>query len=389
MATRILAVDDDIITLELIKTLLPSDDFSVTAFTNPVDALASLKKNSYDLILSDYFMPQMDGREFLEEVRKRGIDDLPFIFLTANTDVQQAIELIKAGADDYICKPFQASELIFRIGKTIKEKKNQRAIELFNVRIVKDLESAALLQRALLPQPFTGIDNITFDWIFNPCNEIGGDIFNIFKLDNDHIGIFSIDVSGHGVSAALLSFALSKILSPLPDQSSLIRNYTETHRRIMIVPPGEVAGHLNIRFPLDSITEQYFTLLYGILDRKSLEFCYVSAGHPPIIHHAYKAFPRIMYKTSPAIGFIAGFEYQEHSIYLKSGDRLYLYTDGIIETRNAEKQFFGEKRFADALTESGDSTLKEALQASVSALNQWRGRTKANDDIFILGIEIA
>ncbi len=388
MATRILAVDDDIITLELIKTVLPADDFSVTAFTNPVDALASFKENSYDLILSDYFMLQMDGREFLEEVRKIGID-LPFIFLTANTDVRQAIELIKVGADDYICKPFQASELIFRIEKTIEQKKNQRAIELFNARIVKDLESAALLQRALLPKPLAGIDNITFDWVFNPCNEIGGDTFNVFKLDNDHIGIFSIDVSGHGVSAALFSFALSKILSPLPDQSSLIRKYTETHRRIMIVPPSEIAGHLNKRFPLDAITEQYFTLLYAILNRKSLEFRYVSAGHPPIIHHAYNFFPRAIYKTSPPIGFIPGFEYQEHIIYLKSGDRLYLYTDGIIETCNAEHQPFGEKRFTDALAVSGDSTLKEALQALASALNQWRGRTKAVDDISILGIEIA
>lgn len=388
MATGILAVDDDITTLELIKAVLPADDFSVTAFTNPVDALDNLKKNSYDLILSDYFMPQMDGREFLDELRKRGID-LPFIFLTANTDVRQAIELIKAGADDYICKPFQASELIFRIEKTIKEKKNQRTIELFNARIVKDLESAALLQRALLPQPLAGIDNMTFDWIFNPCNEIGGDIFNIFKLDNDHLGIFSIDVSGHGVAAALFSFALAKILSPLPDQSSLVREYTETRHHIMIVPPGEVAGHLNNRFPLDSVTEQYFTLLYGILDIKSLEFRYVSAGHPAIIHHAYKAFPRIIHRVSPAIGFIHGFEYQEHSIYLKSGERLYLYTDGIIETCNSEDQPFGEKGLADVLAGGGDPTLKETLQSSIGALNHWRGRAEAVDDISILGIEIA
>ncbi len=388
MATGILAVDDDITTLELIKAVLPADDFSVTAFTNPVDALDNLKKSSYDLILSDYFMPRMDGREFLEEVKKQGID-LPFIFLTANTDVRQAIELIKAGADDYICKPFNASELIFRIEKTIKEKKNQRTIELFNARIVKDLGSAALLQRALLPQPLVDIDNMTFDWIFNPCNEIGGDIFNIFQLDNDHIGLYSLDVSGHGVAAALFSFALAKILSPLPDQSSLVREYTETRRHIMIVPPGEVAGHLNNRFPLDSVTEQYFTLLYGILDRKSLEFRYVSAGHPPLIHHTYKALPRIIHRTSPAIGFIPGFEYREHSIYLKPGDRLYLYTDGIIETCNSEDKPFGEKGLEDVLAGSSNLPLKETLQSSVSALNQWRGQAEAMDDISILGIEIA
>lgn len=387
MNNRILAVDDDITTLELIKEVLSAHDFSVTAFTNPAEALDRMGKERYDLILSDYFMPRMDGSEFLNEVRK--IDSyLPFIFLTSNTDTQQAIILIKGGADDFVNKPFEVGELVFRIRRTIKEKKNQRSIDLFNTRLAKDLESAARLQRTLLPKPLPDVRDIDFDWIFNPCDEIGGDLINIFKLDNEHLGIFSIDVSGHGVSSALFSFALSKILSPLPDQSSLFRENAEDPDSAAILPPSEVAKHLNNRFPLDSETEQYFTLLYGILDRKSKKFHYVSAGHPGIVYHAYNSSPRIISLASPPIGFIPGFEYQEKIIPLNSGDRLYIYSDGIVEARNKETRVFGKKRLIEALAESRNFPLKDTLQFLINGLNQWLGQAKAGDDISILAIEI-
>ncbi|KKK65453.1 hypothetical protein LCGC14_2973970, partial [marine sediment metagenome] len=313
---------------------------------------------------------------------------LPFIFLTSNTDTQQAIVLIKEGADDFVNKPFEVGELVFRIRRTIKEKQNQRAIDLFNTRLAKDLEAAARLQRTLLPKPLTEVHDVNFGWIFNPCDEIGGDLFNIFKLDNEHLGIFFIDVSGHGVSSALFSFALSKILSPLPDQSSLFREYAENPDSASILPPGEVAKHLNNRFPLDTETEQYFTLLYGILDRKSQEFHYVSAGHPGIVYHAYNSSPRIISVASPPIGFIPGFEYQEKIIPLSSGDRLYIYSDGIVEAGNNKNQLFGEKGLTKALAESRNSPLKDTLQFLINGLNQWLGQTKAEDDISILGIEI-
>ena len=387
MNSRILAVDDDMTTLELIKEVLSAHDFSVTAFTNPVEALDRIGKESYDLILSDYFMPQMDGSEFLNAVRKIS-NHLPFIFLTSNTDTQQAIMLLKEGADDFVNKPFEVGELVFRIRRTIKEKQNQRAIDLFNTRLAKDLEAAARLQRTLLPKPLPDVRDVNFGWIFNPCDEIGGDLFNIFKLDNEHLGIFFIDVSGHGVSSALFSFALSKILSPLPDQSSLFREYAENPDSASILPPGEVAKHLNNRFPLDTETEQYFTLLYGILDRKSQEFHYVSAGHPGIVYHAYNSSPRIISVASPPIGFIPGFEYQEKIIPLSSGDRLYIYSDGIVEAGNKENQLFGEKGLTKALAESRNSPLKDTLQFLINGLNQWLGQTKAEDDISILGIEI-
>ncbi|HEB09748.1 MAG TPA: serine/threonine-protein phosphatase, partial [Spirochaetales bacterium] len=234
----------------------------------------------------------------------------------------------------------------------------------------------------------TEVHDVNFDWIFNPCDEIGGDLFNIFKLDNEHLGIFFIDVSGHGVSSALFSFALSKILSPLPDQSSLFREYAENPDSASILPPGEVAKHLNNRFPLDTETEQYFTLLYGILDRKSQEFHYVSAGHPGIVYHAYNSSPRIISVASPPIGFIPGFEYQEKIIPLSSGDRLYIYSDGIVEAGNKENQLFGKKGLTEALAESRNSPLKDTLQFLINSLYQWLDHEKAEDDISILGIEI-
>ena len=125
--SRILVVDDDDTSLAIIKSVLSGNGFEVDAFDRASAALQQLRQENYDLVLSDYFMPGMNGDEFLTSVRE--IDrDTPFVFLTANTDIKLAIELVKSGADDHIVKPIIAEELLFRVNKTLQEKENRRII---------------------------------------------------------------------------------------------------------------------------------------------------------------------------------------------------------------------------------------------------------------------
>ena len=100
---------------------------------------------------------------------------------------------------------------------------------------------------------------MNFAWVFKPCEELGGDILNVFMLDEQQVGLYLLDVSGHGVTAALLSVTLNRVLSPAPSPHSLLKQQGR------LMPPAEVAEQLNREFPMDPTTGQYFTLLYGIL----------------------------------------------------------------------------------------------------------------------------
>ena len=153
-----------------------------------------------------------------------------------------------------------------------------------NERMKRDLDAAARVQRALLPTALPDVHGVRFAWAFKPCEELAGDILNVVRLDDRHVGLYVLDVCGHGVASALLSVTVSRFLSTVPDSSSLLLRKVEGTSGYTLVPAAEVAAQLNRRFLFNAATEQYFTMVYGILDLESLQFRYISAGHPALVH---------------------------------------------------------------------------------------------------------
>ncbi|NBF39209.1 MAG: response regulator [Spirochaetes bacterium] len=125
--SEILVVDDDVTSLAIIEETLRSEGYAVHAYESAVEASELFEPAAYDLILSDFFMPGMNGDEFLKTVRRRD-SETPFVFLTANTDIQLAIDLVKTGADDHITKPIVPEVLLFRIEKNLRDKQNERTV---------------------------------------------------------------------------------------------------------------------------------------------------------------------------------------------------------------------------------------------------------------------
>ena len=123
----ILIVDDDVTSLAIIEETLRSGGYAVHSYESAVEASEHFEPAAYDLILSDFFMPGMNGDEFLKSVRRRD-SETPFVFLTANTDIQLAIDLVKTGADDHITKPIVPEVLLFRIEKNLRDKQNERNV---------------------------------------------------------------------------------------------------------------------------------------------------------------------------------------------------------------------------------------------------------------------
>ncbi len=160
-----------------------------------------------------------------------------------------------------------------------KRKEAEEKLGKANERMKADLEAAAQIQRSLLPNRPLSEEGVQFAWEFQPCDELAGDILNIFQLDQDHWGFYILDVSGHGVAAALLSVTLHRVLSPVPTPTSLLTRAKDGGSTHEILSPAEVCRRLNGLFPMDPVTRQYFTLVYGVLYLKAREVRYVSAGH--------------------------------------------------------------------------------------------------------------
>lgn len=263
-----------------------------------------------------------------------------------------------------------------------------REISDLNRHMAEELEAAVELQQSLLPKSLPEISEVDFTWVFNPCEELAGDIFNIFRLDEENLGLYSIDVSGHGVSSALYSFALSKMLTPALDQSPLLKRHNHSGQGYALLSPAVVAESLNIRFPLNQIAQHYFTFFYGILNIKSFRFRYVSAGHPGFIYCTSNRHPEIIEKPGAPIGFMGEPGYSEHSLQLQRGDRLYIYSDGITEALNLKNEQYGDKRLISIIEKKGSLSLKDCVAAIIKDVESWSAGNKQSDDISIIALEI-
>lgn len=268
-----------------------------------------------------------------------------------------------------------------------KRKRAEQELHSAHERMKSDLEAAARIQESLLPKVPPDVAGVSFAWVFKPCDELAGDIFNVFLLDEKQVGLYVLDVSGHGVVAALLSQTLNRFLSPDPSSPSVLKQCIEGSR-YRLLSPAEVAEQLNKQFPMDPVSRQYFTLLYGMLNSETREFRYVSAGHPGPVYLSRAAEPVILEAPGFPIGFFEGVKYEEHSLSLKPGDRLYLYSDGITEAMNAKGEQFGKGRLIKALKKNRNAPLKDSLSSLLEDVEEW-SPARVEDDISILAVEIA
>ena len=412
----LLVVDDSEANRDMLSRRLQRKGYAVTVAAGGKQALELVARYRYDLILLDIVMPDINGLEVLQTLRKTwSAADLPVIIATAKDESGDIVEGLKVGANDYVTKPLDLPVVLARVQtqlslkravdqiKRLEEDLEQRNEELeassgkleivnrelasANRRMERDLRSAVRIQEGLLPASLPNGPDARFAWLLKPCAELAGDTLNVFRLDDDHVGMYVLDVVDHGVAAALLSVAVSRVLSPTPDSFLLRRREGSAGYRFLW--PAEVAVQLDRRFPWDAVTEQFFTLLYGVLNLRTREWRYVSAGHPPPILLARNdAAPRVL---DPASGLPIGLGeegYQEQVVALQPGDRLYLYSDGIPEALNGEGKPFHMPRLLEVLAQGRARPLEDSVAALWRAIESWRGGAELADDASLVALEI-
>jgi sigma-B regulation protein RsbU (phosphoserine phosphatase) len=260
-------------------------------------------------------------------------------------------------------------------------------LETANTRMSRDLDAAAKVQQSLLPNTALESEGVNVAWNYLPCDELAGDFLNFFPLDDEHVALFVVDVSGHGVASSLLSVTIARVLtSQVSSSSLLVQKIGDEPPKI--TTPADVAAELNRRFPMEQQGELYFTLLYGILNTQTGEFRYVSAGHDPPVHLPRGEEPRVLPASGFSIGWVDDVEFDEEVVQLKPGDRIFLYSDGVPEAMDEELNEFGEQRMIDVMKRGRSESVDDSVQQLREAVHIWCQKNGPKDDVSILAFEI-
>ncbi len=256
-----------------------------------------------------------------------------------------------------------------------------------NERMKRDLDAAARVQRTLLPDNLPEIEGWSFAWSYRPCDELAGDALNVVRINDDLIAVYLLDVSGHGVPAALLSVTATRSLHPrAAGAPSLVAG---SGANPQAVDPAQVASRLNTLYPMASNGNHYFTMIYGLLNVHTRRLRFTVAGHPgPILARTGETPERLAASGFP-IGIVDAVSYDESVIELCPGDRLYLHSDGLTEEVNAEGEMFGDDRLLRAITDGQARGLNDTVESLVQEVIAWRGEEHLKDDVSILAIAAA
>ena len=243
-------------------------------------------------------------------------------------------------------------------------------------RIGAELNVATQIQADMLPRIFPAFpERKEFDIYatMNPAKEVGGDFYDFFLIDEDHLAVVIADVSGKGVPAALF-MVIAK---------TLIKNHAQNRE-----DPGSVFTQTNAQLCEGNDAGLFVTAWMGVLEISTGKFVYVNAGHnPPLLKHAGGGYEWLKSRPGFVLAGMEGIRYRENSLQMEPGDCLYLYTDGVTEATNEKQELFGEIRLQTVLNETPDLPVDRLLQKVKQSIDTFAGEAEQFDDITMLGLE--
>ena len=376
-----LVVDDSRLQRRILVKLLRKWGYSVDEAASGEEALARARAQPPDFVMSDWMMPGMDGLQFCRAFREAGGPSYGyFILLTSKSEADDIARGLDAGADDFLTKPVSANELRARVAAGERILNMQRELEDKNRVILdtlsklqdaydvidRDLLQAKTIQESLVPDFDRRFDGGRVSLLLKPCGHIGGDLVGMFSPGENRVAFYSIDVSGHGITSAMMTARIGSYLS-----NTHLDHNIAVDRRVgrfyALYPPAAVARALNERLLADVGIAEYFTMVYAIADLRRGAVRLVQAGHPhPLLIRADGRTEFIGQGGMP-IGLIPGAQYEQYDVDLAPGDRLLLYSDGFTEARLKSGEMLGEEGLlrlvAETLPASGgpmDAAAKSA-----------------------------
>lgn len=388
---KILIAEDHELTRFKLKKDLEKWGHDVTAAEDGEEAWELFQQGDFVIVITDWMMPVMDGLELVQKIR--GLDDgrdyVYVIMLTAKAEKHDIVAGMGAGADDFLAKPFHRDELNVRLRAAQRITTLNHELGEHNRRMKRSLEAAARIQRSFLPKELPQAPGCRFAWAYEPSEELGGDMLKFVELDDTRLGLYVLEVSGAGVPASLTATTLCRFMSPPFDASSLLVERDEETGEVVILEPADVAVRLHERFATTQDDGQFFTLLYGILDLETREFTYTSAGHPPLVFQHSGAQACLVELDGMPIGLVpAGQEFSQQTIVLAPGDRVVIYSDGLIDMMNVDAEKFGAERLLQTMNRVATMPIDRAIKELNDDVQVWKGKAASTDDVAILACEL-
>ncbi len=338
LGATILIVDDTAFNLTITKEIFRTHGFKeVYTASDGEEALERTHSLQPDIVLLDLLMPGMDGFEYCKAIREeKKYEELPILVLTSLSDPAQRAEAFDAGATDLVTKPVNSDELIARVRVHLENRALLKGLKEYKARVDEELINARQMQNLLLPTNLfikQIAEKFSFDIAnyFDTSSEIGGDLWDVQEIDDDKVGVLTIDFSGHGVAAALNAFRLHTIF--------------QQGARDIMASPTDYLAFLNESLVELLPVEQFATMFYGIIDTAQDTLSFATAACPsPIVLRDNKA--EILDGSGIPLGVDNGASYETHSMSFKKGDMLFLYSDALIETPNTNGEYITEKALA-------------------------------------------
>lgn len=392
---HVLVVDDSRAQRRILSLALARGGYRVTEADSGVSALALCRETAFDIVLSDWMMPEMNGLDFCRAFKALPRDGYGyFILLTSKSEKGEIADGLDCGADDFLAKPVNLGELRARlragerilgmqselmaknrlVGSTLSE------LQKLYDSLDRDLIEARKLQQTLIRERFRDFGRGEVSALLRPSGHVGGDLVGFFEIDSHRIGVFSVDVSGHGVASAMMTARLSGLLSgSSPDQNVALTIDVFGQRDAH--PPEEVAARLNRMMFEDIQVEQYFTLAYADINLQTGHLKLVQAGHPhPALIRKNGAIEYIGEGGMP-IGLIPSATYERVEAYLAPGDRLFLVSDGVTECPSPRGEELGEDGLTRILQANQGMENPALLEALIWDLSTHFGGEDFPDDV--------
>jgi phosphoserine phosphatase RsbU/P len=372
----VLLVDDAPANIQIVNSIL-KDIYKIRIATSGAKALELVKVTPPpDLVLLDVMMPEMDGYEVCARLKlDPETRDIPVIFLTGQTEVEDETKGFDVGAVDYIHKPFSPAVVKARVQThlVLRGIREQLAQQLITIQ--KELETARQIQLSILPSTVPKMKGLDIAARYIPMTSVAGDFYDFIVVDEKHIGILVADVSGHGMPAALIASMLKIALSSQVGHAA---------------DPAKVLLGLNQAL-CGKFEHHFVTAAYVFIDMQNLTLTYAGAGHPPLLLWGGSEGIRSIEENGLFLGKFSFATYTAVELPIKAGDRILLYTDGIPETTNPAGVEFGTDGFRQFLEAEQSTSADQFADQLLEELSRWslRGATaELDDDMTIVAIHV-
>ena len=385
MAVKILSVDDEL-DLELLLTQyfrrkIRKGEYEFFFAHNGIEALQTLLEHpDIDIVLSDINMPEMDGLTLLKKLKDRNNPALKVIMVSAYGEMGNIRTAMNNGAFDFAMKPIDLDDLQLTIDKAIDEINFIKSTQKEHTQLVDikgDLALAAEIQLAILPHTFppqppfevyAGKANVHAT--MKAAKDVGGDFYDLYRIDDEHLGFCIADVSGKGVPAALF-MAISHTLLRFAGKNA--------------IEPTTVITDSNTILATESFDSMFVTLFYGVFNTTTGEIRYVNAGHnSPYILRQDGEVEELPPSGNICLGVMPNMQFNAASVTLKPGDAIVTFTDGVTEAFSVNGELFGEKRLEALLGTLVEKSAEEITAAVNAAVQQHAEGAEQSDDITTL-----